>query len=216
MTKQLGSVNFPVGETGTGSYVITAEPSRDVQFLGAQITNKVFQPQGNRVRVQVLANGDVRLASDYAVNHADELDTDPYFEELKNMSSDQLGALIQKVPELKNYLTNLNAVSSDLNQHAPKIMHALMQADEPMPVYNWIGAWSAAVPAELIQKRGDEPLMIDHGDIHFESKFEMMNSKISTLQAADEKEFDRAHFTAKVVDYIEKSVKLQLRLIKGN
>ena len=44
----------------------------------------------------------------------------------------------------------------------------------------------------------------------------MMNSKISALQAADEKEFDRAHFKAKVVNYIEDSVKLQLRLLKGN
>lgn len=216
MTKQLGSTNFPVGENVTGSYVITSEPSREMQFAGAQITNKVFQLQGSRVRVQVIAAGSVRLASDYGINHSDSLDTDPYFEELKSMSSDQLGALIQQAPELKKYLTNLDAVSSDLNQHAPKIMRALMKADQPMPVYEWMGAWNASVPAALIQNLGDEPLTINHGDVHFDARFSMMNSKINALQLADEKEFDRAHFKAEVVNYIEKSVKLQLRLLKGN
>ena len=216
MTKQLGSTNFPVGDTVTGSYVITADPSREAQFAGAQITNSVFQPQGARVRIQVMATGSVRLTSDYGVNHSEELDTDPYFEELKSMGSDQLGALIQQAPELKKYLTNLNAVSKDLDQHAPKIMRALMQADQPMPVYEWVGVWSAAVPATMIQNLGDEPLMINHGDVHFDARFSMMNSKISALRGADEKEFDRAHFKAKVVNYIEESVKLQLRLLKGN
>ena len=216
MTKQLGSTNFPVGDAVTGSYVITSDPSREAQFAGAQITNSVFQPQGARVRIQVMATGSVRLTSDYGVNHSEELDTDPYFEELKSMGSDQLGALIQQAPELKKYLTNLNAVSNDLNQHAPKIMKALMQADQPMPVYEWVGAWNVAVPMTVIQHLGDEPLTIDRGDVHFDSRFLMMNSKISALQAADEKEFDRAHFKAKVVNYIEDSVKLQLRLLKGN
>lgn len=216
MTKQLGSTNFPVGDAVTGSYVLTSEHLREAQFADAKITNSVFQPQGARVRIQVMATGTVRLANDYGVNHSDELDTDPYFEELKSMGSDQLGALIQQAPDLKKYLTNLNAVSSDLNQHAPKVMRALMQADQPMPVYEWVGAWNVAVPMTVIQHLGDEPLTIDRGDVHFDSRFLMMNSKISALQAADEKEFDRAHFKAKVVDYIEKSVKLQLRLLKGN
>lgn len=216
MTKQLCSTNFPVGEAVTGSYVLTSEHLREAQFADAKITNSVFQPQGSRVRIQVMATGTVRLANDYGINHSDELDNDPYFEELKSMGSDQLGALIQQAPELKKYLTNLNAVSNDLNQHAPKIMRALMQADQPMPVYEWVGAWNVAVPMTVIQHLGDEPLTIDRGDVHFDSRFLMMNSKISALQAADEKEFDRAHFKAKVVDYIEKSVKLQLRLLKGN
>lgn len=216
MTKQLCSTNFPVGEAVTGSYVLTSEHLREAQFADAKITNSVFQPQGARVRIQVMATGTVRLAHDYGINHSDELDNDPYFEELKSMGSDQLGALIQQAPELKKYLTNLNAVSNDLNQHAPKVMRALMQADQPMPVYEWVGAWNVAVPMTVIQHLGDEPLTIDRGDVHFDSRFLMMNSKISALQAADEKEFDRAHFKAKVVDYIEKSVKLQLRLLKGN
>lgn len=216
MTKQLCSTNFPVGEAVTGSYVLTSEHLREAQFADAKITNSVFQPQGARVRIQVMATGTVRLANDYGVNHSDELDNDPYFEELKSMGSDQLGALMQQAPELKKYLTNLNAVSNDLNQHAPKVMRALMQADQPMPVYEWVGAWNIAVPMTVIQHLGDEPLTIDRGDVHFDSRFLMMNSKISALQAADEKEFDRAHFKAKVVDYIEKSVKLQLRLLKGN
>ena len=160
MTKQLGSTNFPVGDAVTGSYVITSDPSREAQFAGAQITNSVFQPQGARVRIQVMATGSVRLTSDYGVNHSEELDTDPYFEELKSMGSDQLGALIQQAPELKKYLTNLNAVSNDLNQHAPKIMKALMQADQPMPVYEWVGAWNVAVPMTVIQHLGDEPSIV--------------------------------------------------------
>lgn len=216
MTKQLCSTNFPVGEAVTGSYVLTSEHLREVQFADAKITNSVFQPQGSRVRIQVMATGTVRLAHDYGINHSDELDNDPYFEELKSMGSDQLGALMQQAPELKKYLTNLNAVGNDLNQHAPKVMRALMQADQPMPVYEWVGAWNVAVPMTVIQHLGDEPLTINHGDVHFDSRFLMMNSKISALQAADEKEFDRAHFKAKVVNYIEDSVKLQLRLLKGN
>lgn len=215
MSKSLASANFPIGDTGTGSYVVTVESSKELQFGGANITNHVFQLQGNRARVQVMVNGEVRLAPGYAVNHLDEIDEDLYIEELKKMSQDQLSALIKKVPELQKYLTNMADVSKDLNQHAPKIIHALMVVDNPMPTYNFAGAWNAAIPIGLLQKMGNEPLTIDHGDKHFNVKFEMMQDQLSNfIGTADDHQFNQTKLNAKIVNYINDAVKLQFRKLE--